>query len=71
MGVNRAFRDLSPSIGSRSNSLNLKDHLSPFIYIYRSQRVNLTVDLTVKFFSVFCFGILPSSHYTERGKPYK
>jgi hypothetical protein len=31
-------------------------NLSPAVYIYRSQRMNLTVNLTVKFFSVFCFG---------------
>jgi len=31
----------------------------------------LTVNVTVKFFSLFCFGILPSSQYAERGKPYK
>ena len=71
MGVNWAFRDLSPISAPGRNSLKFKR--SPFasIYIYRFQRMNLTVNLTVKFFWAFCFLILPSDELPDCTKAYK
>jgi len=71
VGVNWPFGIYRLLSAPGRNTLKFKR--SPFAayLLYRSQRMILTVNLTVKVFSVFCFGILPSSQYAERGKPYK
>jgi hypothetical protein len=88
VGVNWAFRDLSPSIHlsiypsihlsiyPSIGSLAQLTEISKIIYrrLFTSIAPNgmvLTVNLTVNFFSVFCFGILPSSQYAERARAYK